>query len=156
MDELRDFSEDVKINKYKLDDECQEHPGIYHYYTNELSEAKSELDDQKDKLSFMESELELSLRRNPPEDIKITEQAIKSLIGSNNSLKRQREIVNEIKKRIYHLESAVKVLEHKKSMIKHLVDLFISRYYSEPSDGKKNKRYEELNDEMGNRLNRRR
>lgn len=156
MEELRDFSRDVEINRFKLDEECQKHSGIFYYYTKELSDAKSELDEQKDKLSFMESELELDLRKNPPDDMKITEQAIKSLIGSNKILKAQKEIVNKIKKRVYYLESAVKVLEHKKAMIKHLVDLFAARYYSEPTESKRNKRYDEVDEKISENLNRRR
>ena len=65
MDEIRDFADDVKLNKYKLDEECQRHSGIYYYYCEELSNLKSELDEEKDKLSFMEAKLELDLRRNP-------------------------------------------------------------------------------------------
>ena len=130
----RNFESDIIINKYKLDDECQKHPGIYYYYSEELAKLKSRLDHEKEKLSFMESELELSIRKDPPNSIKVTEQTIKAYINSDTNLKKQREEVNNIKKQIYHYETAVKVLEHKKIMIKNLVELFISRYYSEPKE----------------------
>lgn len=134
MNDIRDFERDVIINKYKLDDECQKHPGIYYYYSEELAKLKSRLDHEKEKLSFMESELELFIRKNPPDNIKITEQTIKAYINVDTNLKTQREEVNIVKKQIYHFETAVKILEHKKTMIKNLVELFISRYYSEPKE----------------------
>jgi hypothetical protein len=147
MDE-RDFSKDVILNRHKLDIECEKHSGIYHYYCDNLSTAKNELDEEKDKLSFMESELEINLRRNPPEDFKVTESAIKAYLGSNKVLEKQRQKINEIKKTIYHFEAAVRAMDHKKSMIGHLVNLFAMKYYSEPKIGN------EIDDKIRDKLRR--
>lgn len=135
MEELKDFEKDIKLDKYKLNIECERHSGIYYYYCDLLSKSKAELDEEKDKLSFMESEFELEIRKDKEyEGIKVTEGSVKAFLNSDKDLKRQRNKINSIKKRIYHLDSAVGALEHKKHMINHLVNLFTMRYYSEPND----------------------
>jgi hypothetical protein len=156
MEELRDFGEDIKLNKFKLHIECEKHSGIYHYYCNLLSESKAELDDEKDKLDFMESEFELIIRKDKEyENIKVTEGSVKAFLKSDRKLEKQRKITNKIKKRIYHLESAVKALEHKKNMIGHLVNLFTMRYYSEPKDSGKMEK-EDLRDKTRKNMMKRR
>ena len=133
----RSFEQDIVLNKYKLEDECEKHSGVYHYYSDLLSTEKFNLDAEKDRLTLLESEVELEIRKNPPEDLpKITESTIKAYLGQYEKLVKQRNKINEIKKKIYHLDSAVTALEHKKSMISYLVTLYSMKYYSEPQGRK--------------------
>ena len=60
----RSFEEEIKINKWKLDDECESHSSLYLYWSEELATAKAEKDDAEDQLtlslSVVESDLHLS------------------------------------------------------------------------------------------------
>lgn len=154
--EERNFAEDIVLNKYKLEDECEKHSGIYHYYSELLSTQKAKLDVEKDKLVMMESEIELEVRKNPPEDIpKLTESSIKSYLGQHPVLIEQRNKINDIKKEIYHLDTAVTSLEHKKSMISYLVTLYSMKYYSAPNTDKRTSRQDDIQDEARRSIRRR-
>jgi hypothetical protein len=75
-----DFSKDIRINRFKLDEECEIQPALYHFYAEEYAQARAVRDAQKDKLDLVLGTRETYLRRNPPEDIKITESVIAALL----------------------------------------------------------------------------
>jgi len=138
--EERDLSNDLKINKFKLEDACEIQPSLYMYYAEELATTKVQKDIIDDKLDFVMSEVELAIREKPPEGIKITESTIKSLLVKNSGIQRYKEKLRKAKEKVYYLEAAVKALEHRKHELNNLVTLYVAGYYSKPVGKRENPR----------------
>lgn len=133
-----DFAKDVKINRFKMSEECEEHSSLYQYYADLLANARTQVDREKDRLSFVEAIQELSIRRKPPkEEPKITEAVIKAYVQSDDEVVEQKERLREAKDELYHLEVAVTSLEHRKRQLDNLVQLLIAGYYSAPKTERK-------------------
>lgn len=132
----RDLKKDRLVNRFKLDEECENHSNIYGYYSDLQSDLRIEKDEDEAKLKLLEGERELDIRANPPDDVpKITEAVIKALLATDKILEEQRKKVREIKAQLHTLDSAIRTLEHKKSMLGKLVDLYGQNYFSMPKGG---------------------
>lgn len=132
-----DFATDVKINRFKLPQECEEHSSLYQYYADLLADARVDVDVEKDRLNIVEAERELDIRKNPPESPKITEAVIKALVQSDGKVVKRKGKLGGAKDGLYHLEAAVTALEHRKRMLDSLVQLLIAGYYSAPKTERK-------------------
>jgi len=137
------FEDDVKINKYKLDVACEEQPCLILSYEEPLASLKGDRDRLYDRLNLVTAELELEIRKNPPEGVKLTEGTVKSLVLSSPRVTKIQTKLNETKKEIYQYEAAVNAFEHRKRMLDNLVKLWTSNYYSDPD------RYVSPSDEAG-------
>ena len=151
----RSFEKEVQINKFKLDDECEIHSSFYLYWNEELADAKAAKDCAEDALSLTLAEAEMHIRKTPPEGIKITESVIKALVMENESVKKHKEELRQIKESIYHLEAAVKAFEHRKSQLNNLVSLYATGYFSAPSTQKRNTINDDAGKSIRKNLNRR-
>lgn len=132
-----DFVKDVKINRFKLAEECEQHSSLYQYYADLLADARTKVDSSKDRLNVVEAKLELDIRTNPPENLKITDSVVKALVQSDEKVEKQKEDLREAKRGLYHLEVAVTSLEHRKRQLDNLVQLLIAGYYSAPKTERK-------------------
>ncbi len=138
MEYGKDFNREVSINKFKLEDECERHPGLYAYYAEEYAKICHEVDSASGVIEFLIAEEELKIRRNPPEDIpKVTDKAIASLISSNVDIGIYKNKLLDLKKKQYTLKGALTALEHRRSELNNLVSLYQSSYFSKPSGYKK-------------------
>jgi hypothetical protein len=131
----RDYREDVKINRFKLELECSDHSSVYLYWSEQLTEYKAKLDEIKTRMDYKGAEVELELRKNPPEGLKVTESAIMAMIKTNKEINNLAQEFNEARKALNLLSAAVVSLEHRKSMLENLRHLFIAGYYSRAGDG---------------------
>lgn len=134
-----DFARDIKINRFKMAEECEEHSSLYQYYADLLADAKTEVDAKKDKLGIVEAKRELDIRKNdPPKGIpKVTDNVAKALVQADTDVVKQKEKLREAKSELYHLEAAVTSLEHRKRQLDNLVQLLIAGYYSAPKTERK-------------------
>lgn len=154
MEEERKLSEDLKIDKFDLDTEAEMHAASYDYWSQRLADARSEKDDADDRVTLIMSEVELEIRKNPPQDLKVTEQVIKSLVLADKRVQEYKKELREIKEDVYHLDAAVKAMEHRKGKISDLVDLYVSGYFSKP-EGRRRGVNRQVGDEIRRNLNRR-
>lgn len=129
-----DIKEDVKIDKMHLDVENEWYPAKYQFYSDALAKAKTELDEAKDNLEATEARRELFWRRNPPDDIKITDATIKALIGDDTEVNDAKEAVRVAQETVNTLYSAVNSMDKVGTSIDNLVKLSMSKYY-QPSSG---------------------
>lgn len=150
-----DFKIDIRINKYKLEEECEKHPSLYYRYSELLAQAKNERDDELDRLAVVLANVEVEIRKDPPIDCKLTENLIKALIEENKKVISQKSKVRECKKQVHILEAAVNAIEHRKSMLNNLVQLYIKGYYSKPGEIKNNNITDSISDDIRKDLNRR-
>jgi 1,2-phenylacetyl-CoA epoxidase PaaB subunit len=125
-----DFVEDVKIDKLKLDAECEVQGGMYYHYAQQRALAIAEADEAADKLKALEAEKELYYRRNPPADLKVTESVIAALVMDDTDIQAQREVVRRTKHAVDTLYAITTALDHRKSALDNLTKLQVSAYYS--------------------------
>jgi len=148
------YIEDLKINRYLLEEEWTNHQELYMQYSEAYAEAVRLRDDAKEELNFYRSkaqseldkvkaELDMHIRTNY--EIlgfsKITEAIVTSFIIRQDSyteaLNHYRETVREYNKKLNKAEYQVNLLdgvkrafEHKKTAMDNLTRLMIGGYYS--------------------------
>ena len=135
----KDYSEDVSINRFKLEQESEKQPSLFYYYADLLATAKADRDSLEERLDFTNAAYEMDLRTAPGRylgEVKVTEGTIKAAVDSNPKAQAIRLEYLDKSKEIYHLEAAVKSLEHRKSELDNLVQLWIKGYYAAPDGGK--------------------
>ena len=130
-----DFSEEVKINKFFLDKECERHVSLCDYYTNQQALTKAKLNELQEKLKLVSSELERSFRKKWDEKIdgKQTEGAIRNKIDASEKICELNKNIQEVQRELYILDAAVKTIDHRKGMLDNLVTLWVKGYYSAPN-----------------------
>lgn len=155
---LGDFEKDIKINRYKLETECEEHASMYHYYSSQLAEAKTELDKASDNLKYRLSELELDVRKNweSYSDSKMTEAGVKAILETNEKIVKAKEEEREAQHEVNVLTAAVYSLDHRKTMLDNLVTLLVKGFYSVPNGQKREGINESIEKDLRKNMNRRR
>ena len=132
-----DFGQDVKIDSNALEVELEKQAMLAKKWGDLFTEAKYIADEKDQKLKLIDSDLDIAIRANPEaflkegeRGIKITESVIKSLIQRNEEhLKAERELI-EVKRDKGVLENAVNAIEHRRSALKYLSELWIQGYWS--------------------------
>jgi hypothetical protein len=72
---------DFKVNRFKLEKECENQSSLYCYYSDLYSQAQIEKDKKALELEQVKANIDLDIRRNPPSEFKkLTESMIISLI----------------------------------------------------------------------------
>ena len=127
---LEGLESELRINKFKLDDESVKQVSLCLYWNDEYAAARTEADKQKVELDRAEGEAELRLRREPPEDIKLTEGTVKALVVVDKHVVAIQSQLLTAKARVYSLEAATKAIDHRKSQLDNLVQLYVKGYYS--------------------------
>jgi len=139
---------DISINKFRLDEEFIKQPDMMLFFSDELAEINKAANDSctrvnevKDELEKVKAEISLKIRQGEgiPEGIKITEEAIKGLLLTN-------DLVKEVHKKLYdckykeneliekrdRIASIVDALRHRKSSLENLTQLYQMGYFSMP------------------------
>lgn len=152
---MKDFGEEIKINRFKLEEECERHVSLYHYYSKARADAKAELDEANDKLKLTLAEMDGEIRNNWNEDKdgKRTEGAITNKLESNEKIIIQKGKIRDIQKNLYVLDAATFALDHRKSMLDNLVTLLVKGFYSAPNGGKRKDASDEVVDEIRSKIN---
>jgi hypothetical protein len=128
-DSLGNSSRDCRINKYRLDDECESQSSTYLYYSELQAEAKDREGAAEDDLTKIKAEVELAYRKDPPGDAKVTEPFIKALVEVNKDVIAAKERLREAKKYRLRVDAVVGSLGHRKSMLDNLTVLWSKGYY---------------------------
>lgn len=136
----RVFSDDIKINKYRLEDECEHQASIYYYWAKQLADAKNTLNEKEDYLKLVSAQKELEIRKNweteyQPTNGKQTEGGIKSVLES--LLVSAKEAVRIAQADVNALYAAVSAMEHRKDELNNLRALLIGGFYAVPNGGGK-------------------
>lgn len=148
------YKEDLKINRYSLEEEWSNHQDLYMQYSESYSEAVRLRDDAKEELNFYKSKAQSELDKVKAElDIeirtkyssygyeKLTEAIVLSWIIRQESyqeaLNSYRETVREYNKKLNKAEYQVNIMdgvkrafEHRKTAMDNLTRLMIGGYYS--------------------------
>lgn len=134
-----DFKEDLQIDEYNLEQEAVRHAPLLYDYSEALSDEKSKLGQEELELQVLEAQTAYQIRKGlypRAEGIKITNDVVTELLNSDETIiKRRQEVLNQ-KRIVEKFSAAVKSIEHRKSMIKNLVDLFLHNYYNDVTPSK--------------------
>lgn len=149
--EPRYIQEDVRINRFKLEEECDRHPSIYFYWAEKLAEVKAETDHLTAREKYLRAKAAHDLRTNPPDGRKLTEAGIAEETELNGEVQKVSIELNEKKKQRYHLEAAVESMNNRKRELDNLVDLYIRGYYQTPNGRKPST--DDVQEAHRNRLN---
>lgn len=129
-----DFSKDIRINRFKLDEDCEIQPALYHFYATEHAVARSERDAAKDKLDLVLGQRETAIRRNPPEDMKITEGVISALLIQDTAVQESKEAFRIAQSKVDILYASTSALEHRRAELDNLVSMWSKDYYNGKKD----------------------
>lgn len=129
-----DFEKDISINKYKLDEECLSHSGIYSRYASAQVDAKTAVSKAKDNLELVEAERNLAIRKSLADaGTKVTEAMINSYLITDEEVINAKKQVREAEDVYSKLSVCVSSFDHRKSELDNLVKLYCAGYYSTPS-----------------------
>ena len=128
------YEDDIKIDETALDVEWLNQPRLCLKYSQELAEAKKEVDQAKEKLDVIRADLDKEIRNNPKKFgmEKITEGAIQSNIVIHNLFRTAETRLTEAKYKSEMIRAAVSAIEHRKDALENLVKLYGQQYFAGP------------------------
>lgn len=126
-----DIKNDLKINKYKLDEECLTHASTYNRYAEMATKSKTELTKAKDKLALVTAERNIAIRDEIIKSgSKVTEKMIESYLEADKEVLKAKKEVREIEEINATFNAMLGSFEHRKSELDNLVKLYCAGYYS--------------------------
>lgn len=135
------YREDLKIDKYDLDNELNDHSRRFVKWSDRLAEAEYYRDKAERKLDAAKAQADYEIRTDPDkygwtEERAITEPFIKAAIFRHISYKRAARDLAKAKRRVKQLAGAVRAFEHRKMAIGEMCRLWSKQYYARPYVGK--------------------
>ena len=126
-----DIKSDLKINKYKLDEECLTHASTYNRYAEMATKSKTELTKAKDKLSLITAQRNIAIREEIIKSgSKVTEKMIESYLEADKEVLKAKKEVREIEEVNATFNAMLDSFDHRKSELDNLVKLYCAGYYS--------------------------
>lgn len=131
-----DPERDFQIDENNLDSEWIGQPRLYFRYASGVADARRDLDECKSDLEVTKAELYRKISGCEDPAVyglkKTTEAAIASAIVEQDSCREAQGAVVEARHRLDVLSAAVAALDHRKTALTKLVDLFLANYFSNP------------------------
>jgi len=135
--EVFDFISSIKsrlrINELDLARECVLQPLLYEEVSFKASIARSDVNRYKESMENLRAKLDIDIRTNPEEfglSGKVTENSISNTIVNNESFREAKEDYLDALEISGSLDSLLRTVEQRKSMLRDLVQLYIFQYYS--------------------------
>jgi len=160
--DVYDYETDLKIDHNALDIEWLEQSNNFFKYSEQLADARKELDKAKENADVVIAELKNSIRKDPKEylgDIKTTEGSINEVVLIDEECQEARNDIIQLKHKVEILSSAVKSFEHRKTALENLVRLLGQQYFSAPADPRdidnemvRKKKQKSADDKVKNRM----
>ena len=158
MVEEKDFSEELAIDPYTLEEDCLQQPGLYRKYSLLFEEAQVTLHQKEEQLSILKTETKDDLERTyaelynqavgskEPETIglvKSTVDAVKSWIMTHKEYITAQDYWNTERERLYNeylearsavgwFRSALESIKQRRDQLGNLVQLWHDQYYVGP------------------------
>lgn len=128
------YLEEVKIDKYDLDNEWLGQAAKFIYWGEQESNAEYEKDRIKEKVDLTRAELSTQIREDPKKFglEKVTEGAINEIILQNKKFQEVNGDYIEAVKTAKILTIAKKGFEQRKTALEELVKLYLNGYWSDP------------------------
>ena len=131
MEEREDFVELIKINKYRLDEECISQSNLYYTYAEKAQEAKNYVSKCDDYLKLVLSDAQLVVRKKFNDTgVKFTEAVVGAEVERLASVREAREELRKAQDLYGKSMIAVQAIENKRSELDNLVKLYCAGYFS--------------------------
>jgi hypothetical protein len=138
MEDKDNYYEDLEIDEYNLLEEWQHQAGLFMSYASDSTKVQQEVDDLKDAIDVAEAKVELEIRNGEyslmPEDMKVTEKAVASLVTTNPDIIKLKKKYNEAKKEATLYKKIEQSFEMRKKALENMVILTGREQYAEPRD----------------------
>lgn len=147
-----ELNEDMRLNKFNLDDECARQTSIFSKWAMLSAQASQEREWRQKELDEETARLDNEIRADPEKfglrDIK--ENAVKALITSDGEIMKLRaDLIRAISYSKF-FNSAVEACDQKKYMLRELGNLWLGEYYSNV-EIRKGEAEDDLRERMGSR-----
>jgi hypothetical protein len=132
---MKDFNEDIKIDKNNLTEELLRQPQLFYKWAKEAGHAQVDTAVVKDKLELTKAEIETRIRANPSiYDLpnKPTEAMVKAKALLNRKVKRATKEYHEKLRVEKILLKAERSFEHRKKSLEGLVYRSNQLYFADP------------------------
>jgi hypothetical protein len=126
------YKEDLKIDKYALDEEWLKQPTLFINWAEEFVEAQADRDRKKEQLDLIKAELDNIIRSEPEKFglTKVTEGAIQNIILTEGSYRDAQDKYLTAIKQAKILDVAKEAFDHKKKALENLTQLFLAGYFA--------------------------
>jgi hypothetical protein len=126
----KNFAADIKIDKYKLDEESEMSASILDHYAELNAKARTDVDraDNAVKLIMAKKMLEYSI--NPKKDVKVTVDSLKAMVECDEEVQEAKEELFQATSKANNYYAAVDALHDKSARLHDLVDLWMKGYYT--------------------------
>ncbi len=128
------FSEDVFIDKTRLDFEWLNQARLFNKYSELYANAMFERDKKKERLALIKAQIDHDIRQDPESygfTGKPTEPAIASLIQQDNRFIEAQSELTEANRDMNVIIGTKIAMEHKKSALEVLAKLYLAGYWGE-------------------------
>jgi hypothetical protein len=133
---LAEYEEGLPIDEHSLHSDCRNQPEFFYHIARAVGEARGEYESAKIALKRIQSEVELAVRQDAEAgEIRMTEGRCAAEVASNETVKAAADLVSQCNARVERLQALKEAYVHRKDMLKELVQLYISKYYSDPVRG---------------------
>lgn len=120
----------VEVDPNELDREWLEQPSLYFQYASFAADARKEWEVHKNYLELVKAEVDGRIREESEK--KPSEAAIDKMVVRSPEYQAQQARVNEARHKMDVVNAAVSALDHRKTALTKLVDLFLANYFSKP------------------------
>jgi hypothetical protein len=123
----------LRINENDLTRECVLQPLLFEEISSAAASARSDVNRTKEELENLHSKLDLTIRDSPENfgiSGRVTENAISNVIVNSKTYREAKDLYLDAMEVSGALESMLRTVEQRKSMLRDLVQLFIFQYYS--------------------------
>lgn len=141
------FTEDVKVDRFHLDEENELQPSLYAFYADKMTDAKQDRDKAADALKFITATRDIYYRRNPPDDVKTTEKVFDDLVTTDTEVVQATEELRRTEKVLNTITNALSSVDQRRSSLNNLTELYVKNYYT----SKQNDFADVMNDRLNGR-----
>ena len=129
---MLNFEQDIRIDKYSLEEEVAEQSRLLYEYDEEMNTEKDILSRQQLELSIAEATVALSVRSGAykGQDGKVTENVVKEIVDADTDLNKKREAIIDQQRILSRVSSAAEAIRQRRYMLQKEVDLYVYEYYN--------------------------
>ena len=145
-----DFSQDIKVNRFKLDEENEISGELRNTWGERHADILTEVDKLDSAVDLIKAKKTLFYTNNPIDNIKPTVENVKAMVIVDPEVQDAQDKYIQACAKKYVLDEVMKDLDHRKSGVDNLVELYTRKYYDTKQTGG-----DYAADEMNDSLNRR-